>query len=67
MPGYAQAALLKFQSEANTKPQDAPHWWNHPTYGAKTQYSDSKNSDLVDAQSTLYMQQVYGTFLYYAI
>ena len=67
MPGYVQAALLKFQSEATTKPQDAPHWWNHPTYGAKTQYSDSKNSDLVDAQSTLYVQQVCGTFLYYAI
>ena len=28
MPGYVKAALLKFQREATTKPQDAPHRWN---------------------------------------
>ena len=37
MPGYVKSALLKFQREATTKPQDAPHRWNQPTYGAKTQ------------------------------
>ena len=67
MPGYFQAALLKFQSETTTKPQDAPHRWNHPTYGAKIQYADTDNADLLDAQSTLYVQRVYGAFFYYAI
>ena len=67
MPGYAQAALLKFQSKATTKPQDAFHRWNQPTYGAKTQYAETNNTDVVDAQSTLYVQRFCGSFLYYAI
>ena len=67
MPGYVQAALLKFQSEANTKPQDAPHRWNQTTYGSNTQYADTDNADLVDVQSTLYVQLVCGAFLCYAI
>ena len=62
MPGYVKAALLKFQREATNKPQDALHWWNQPTYGAKTQYADTDEADLVDSKSTLYVQQVCGTF-----
>ena len=67
IPGYVQTDLLKSQDEATTKPQDAPNWWNHPTYGANNQYDDTDNADLVDAQCTIYVQQVCGTFLYYAI
>ena len=67
MPGYLKSALLKFQRKATTKPQNAPHRWNQPTYGAKTQYADTDKADLVEAKSTLYVQQVYGTFLYYAL
>ena len=36
IPVYVQAPLLKFQSNATTKPQDSPHHWNQTTYGAKT-------------------------------
>ena len=61
--GYVQAALLKFQSKTTTKPQDSLHRCNQPTYGAKTQCADTENKALVDAQSTLYMQRVCGTFL----
>ena len=64
MPGYVKAALLKFQREATTKPQDALHRWNKPTYGTKTQYAETDKSDLVYAKSALYVQQVCGTFLY---
>ena len=67
MPGYVKASLLKFQREVTNKPQDDPHRWNQPTYGAKTLYSDTDKADLLDAKSTLYVQQVCGTFLYYAI
>ena len=67
MPECVKAALLKFQCKASTKTQDSPHQWNQPTYGAKTQYANTKKSDLVDAKSTLYVQQVCGTFLYCAI
>ena len=67
MSGYVKAALLKFQLEATTKPQDVLHRLNQPTYGAKTKYADTDKADLVDTKSTLYVQQVCGTFLYYAI
>ena len=64
MPGYVKAALLKFQREATTKPQDVLHRWNKPTYGTKTQYAETGKSDLVYAKSALYVQQLCGTFLY---
>ena len=60
MPGYVQAALLKFQNEATTNPENALHQWNQPTYGAKTQYADTNNADLLDAYSTVYVQQSVG-------
>ena len=56
IPGYVQAALLKLQIDTTKKPQDALHRWDHPTYGAKTQYADTNNAELVEAQSILYMQ-----------
>ena len=58
MPGYVKAALIKFQRKATTKTHDAPHQWNQPTYGAKTQYADTNKVDLVDAKTTIYVQQV---------
>ena len=64
MPVYVQTALLKFQSDATPKNQDALHRWNQPTYGANTQYANTGNVDLVDAQSMLYVQLVCGYFLY---
>ena len=67
MPGYVKAALLKFQREAITKPQDSPHRWNQPIYGAKIQYANTDKAELVDANSTLYTPEFCGTFLYYAI
>ena len=36
-------------------------------YVAKTQYADTDTAELVDDHSTLYVQEVFGTFLYYAI
>ena len=36
-------------------------------YGAKIQYSYTRTAELVDTQSTLYVQKVCRTFLYYAI
>ena len=53
MPGYVKSALLKFQCEATTKPQYAPHRWNQPTHSVKTQYADTDKADLVDANYTL--------------
>jgi hypothetical protein len=38
MPGYIKAALRKFQHPVYARPEHAPHAWNPPVYGAKTQY-----------------------------
>jgi hypothetical protein len=42
MPGYIKAALHKYQHPAPTCPDNAPHQWNPPVYGAKTQYVEDK-------------------------
>jgi hypothetical protein len=38
MLGYIKAALHKIQHPTPTRPANAPHTWNPPVYGAKTQY-----------------------------
>jgi hypothetical protein len=38
MPGYIKAALQKYQHPAPARPEHAPHTWNPPIYGAKTQF-----------------------------
>jgi hypothetical protein len=45
MPGYFKAALHKYQHPAPRHPEHAPHQWNPPVYGAKTQYvEDTQDS-----------------------
>jgi hypothetical protein len=44
MPGYIKAALHKYQHAAPTRPEHAPHTWNPPVYGAKTQYVEDENN-----------------------
>jgi hypothetical protein len=38
MTGYIKAALHKYQHPAQARPEHAPHTWNPPIYGAKTQF-----------------------------
>ena len=35
IPNYIKQALRKFKHPLAPKPEDAPHKWNHPKYGAK--------------------------------
>jgi hypothetical protein len=44
MPGYIKAALDKYQHAAPTHPEHAPHTWNPPIYGAKTQYMEDETT-----------------------
>jgi hypothetical protein len=37
MSGYVKVALHKYQHPAPTRVEHAPHKWNIPVYGAKTQ------------------------------
>jgi hypothetical protein len=67
MPGYIKAALQKYQNAAPTRPEHAPHTWNPPVYGAKTQYvEDENNSPALSAKHVNKLQHLLGTLLYYA-
>jgi hypothetical protein len=67
MPGYIKAALHKYQHAAPARPEHAPHIWNPPIYGAKTQYVEDKTtSPELSDKDVNKLQQHTGTLLYYA-
>jgi len=66
MPGYCSEALTRFRHEA-TQLLDQPHQHAVPVYGAKVQYAkEADKSALLDPIDKTFIQQVTGTFLYYA-
>jgi hypothetical protein len=68
MPNYVTAALHKFQHPMPTKPEHAPHAWNQPVYGTKQQYAEAPDtSEPLPPKAVTRIQQMLGTFLYYAI
>jgi hypothetical protein len=68
MPGYVREALHRFEHLAPLFPQDTPHQWNQPTYGAKVQYAeDHDRSTLLEPNNVTFVQRVVETFLYYAL
>jgi hypothetical protein len=67
MLGYIKAALHKYQHAAPTRPEHAPHMWNPPVYGAKTQYvKNETTSPALSVKDVNKLQQLTGTLLYYA-
>jgi hypothetical protein len=67
MHGYIKAALHNYQHPAPTRPEHAPHKWNPPAYGAKTQYvEDKQDSPVLSPKDVDHLQQLGGTLLYYA-
>ena len=67
MPGYVARALMRFQHPEPTRPQDSPHAWQKPNYGAKTQYvTPIDTTPFLDVKDTKRVQEVLGIFLYYA-
>jgi hypothetical protein len=67
LPGYIKAAPHKYQHHAPTRPEHAPHGWNPPIYGAKTQFvSDPTPSAALSDKDVNKLQQLTGTLLYYA-
>ena len=68
MPTYIKEALHKFQHPAPSHPQDAPHAWNQPVYGAAVQYADQPDDcPLLPPKSINLVQQIIGTLLHYSI
>jgi hypothetical protein len=66
MPGYVQAALKRFKVTRNSKPTHAPAPFVPPTYGKHVQYATRDDSAPLSPSDTTYIQEVIGTFLYYA-
>ena len=66
MPGYCLEALQRFRHEA-AQWTDQPHDHSVPMYGAKIQYAKKLDeSPEIGPEDKLFIQQVTGTFLYYA-
>jgi hypothetical protein len=66
MPGYIKAALHNYQHPAPARPEHAPHTWNPPIYGAKTQFvNETTPSPALSDKDVNKLQQLTGTLLYY--
>jgi hypothetical protein len=67
MPGYIKDALHKYQHPDPARPEHAPHTWNPPIYGAKTQFvNEATNSPALLDKEINKLQQLKGILLYYA-
>jgi hypothetical protein len=67
MPGYIKAALHKYQYPAPARPEHAPHTWNPPLYGAKTQFvNETTPSPALSDKNVNKLQQLTDALLYYA-
>jgi hypothetical protein len=67
LPGYIKAALHKYQHDAPARPEHAPHTWNPPIYGSKTQFvKDETISPALSDKDVHKLQQLTGTLLYYS-
>ena len=67
MPGYLPKALTRFKHTIPSKPQDQPYPHIKPNYGAKTQHTAAADtSPPLDTEGKKYIQEVCGTFLFYA-
>lgn len=67
MPGYVEAALLRFQHPHPKRRQDSPQLWIPPDYGATTDWAPLEDTSApMSPANVLRLQQVVGTFLYYA-
>ena len=66
MPGYVQEALLKFQHICREMKCPSPSPYTPPKYGIKMQLAPIDESDPMTDKQIKLLQQVCGTFLYYA-
>jgi hypothetical protein len=67
-PVYTKADLYRYQHPAPSRAEHAPHKWNPPVYGAKTQYvEDGEHSPAMSPKYLNRLQKLEGTLLYCAI
>ncbi len=67
MLDYVPEALIQFHHAPPTKPQHQPYPHIKPAYGATKQYAETiDTSPPLSKEDKKYVQEVGGTFLYYA-
>lgn len=67
MPGYIAKALQRFEHPPPSKPQDSPHPWTPPEYGATVQYpAPLDTTPSVSLAMRTRIQEILGTLLFYA-
>ena len=67
MPGYVEKALQRFEHPAPKRPQDSPHPWTAPVYGAKTQFTAPPDTTpVLPPSARTRIQEIIGTLLFYA-
>ena len=67
MPNYIPDALKSFKREKPKIWQGSPHQHTVPNYGAKQKFAEiESNEPVLGKEAKKYIQQVLGTFLYYA-
>ena len=67
MLGYVKKACKCFNREIPTRKQDFPHAHTKPNFEAKVQFAkEVDDSRLLDEEEKTFVQQVVGTFLFYA-
>ena len=68
MPRYIHKALQSFKHPPPKAPEDAPHDYNKPIYGAKQQMvAEEDTTGKLNPDDILHVQCVVGTLLYYAL
>jgi hypothetical protein len=66
MPGYCERAIARFQHSPANQHESAPSPWQPPTYGKNEQDIEEEPLEPPDESDIKRLQQVTGTFLYYA-
>ena len=67
MPGHVERALQRFEHPTPSRLQHAPHPWDAPVCGAKTQLAPAPDtSDTLSNGERQRTQQTLGTFLFHA-
>jgi len=65
-PGFTDKTRERLQHKHASTPQHAPHRWNQPAYGQKTQLAPIDTSPLLSKEEMKYVQSCVGFLLYYA-
>ena len=67
LPGYVDRALQRFTHPVPSRPEDAPHQWHRPDYGAKIHFATADDtSPALPPTDKKLIQEVIGIFLFYA-